>query len=127
MKALIFAAGKGERMRPLTEHTPKPLLPVRGKPLIAWHLEKLAALGVHDVVINTSWLAERFEPALRFHDFGERAILGSATLHARDVRERAKLVHEFLVRLERRFAAEGIELPTPGQLVAMPAARGRGA
>jgi MurNAc alpha-1-phosphate uridylyltransferase len=64
MKALIFAAGKGERMRPLTEHTPKPLLPVRGKPLIVWHLEKLAALGVREVVINTSWLADRFEPAL---------------------------------------------------------------
>ena len=64
MRALIFAAGKGERMRPLTEHTPKPLLAVRGKPLIAWHLEKLAAIGVRDVVVNTSWLAERFAPAL---------------------------------------------------------------
>ncbi|RXR08609.1 N-acetylmuramate alpha-1-phosphate uridylyltransferase MurU [Pseudoxanthomonas composti] len=64
MKALIFAAGLGERMRPLTDHTPKPLLEVGGKPLIAWHLEKLAALGVREVVVNTSWLAERFEPAL---------------------------------------------------------------
>ena len=64
MKALVFAAGKGERMRPLTTHTPKPLLPVRGKPLIAWHLEKLAAAGVRDVVVNTSWLAECFAPAL---------------------------------------------------------------
>ena len=63
-RALVFAAGKGERMRPLTEHTPKPLLAVRGKPLIAWHLEKLAALGVRDVVVNTSWLADRFAPAL---------------------------------------------------------------
>ncbi|PZO08630.1 MAG: mannose-1-phosphate guanylyltransferase [Lysobacteraceae bacterium] len=63
-RALVFAAGKGERMRPLTEHTPKPLLAVRGKPLIAWHLEKLAALGVLDVVVNTSWLADRFAPAL---------------------------------------------------------------
>ncbi|MFP3787135.1 NDP-sugar synthase, partial [Burkholderia sp. SIMBA_024] len=45
MKALVFAAGLGERMRPLTDHTPKPLLAVGGKPLIAWHLEKLAALG----------------------------------------------------------------------------------
>jgi MurNAc alpha-1-phosphate uridylyltransferase len=60
MKALIFAAGKGERMRPLTERTPKPLLIAGGKPLIAWHLEKLAALGVRDVVINTAWLAEQF-------------------------------------------------------------------
>ena len=62
--ALIFAAGLGERMRPLTEHTPKPLLLARGKPLIAWHLEKLAAIGVHYVVINTSHLAEQFPEIL---------------------------------------------------------------
>ena len=64
MKALVFAAGKGERMRPLTGHTPKPLLCVRGKPLVAWHLERLAAIGVRDVVVNTSWLADRFAPTL---------------------------------------------------------------
>ncbi|MEO7051077.1 MAG: N-acetylmuramate alpha-1-phosphate uridylyltransferase MurU [Rhodanobacter sp.] len=62
--ALIFAAGRGERMRPLTDHTPKPLLPVGGKPLIAWHLERLAAAGVHYVVINTSHLAEQFPDML---------------------------------------------------------------
>jgi len=64
MKALIFAAGLGERMRPLTDHTPKPLLKVGGKPLIVWHLEKLAALGIGDVVINTSWLAAQFPTTL---------------------------------------------------------------
>lgn len=64
MRALIFAAGKGERMRPLTESTPKPLLAVGGKPLIEWHLEKLAAAGIAEVVINIAWLADRFEPAL---------------------------------------------------------------
>ena len=64
MKALIFAAGLGERMRPLTDTTPKPLLQAGGKPLIAWHLEKLAALGIRDVVINTSWLAHRFPESL---------------------------------------------------------------
>ena len=48
MKALVFAAGKGERMRPLTEHTPKPLLKAGGKRLVEWHLEKLAAIGVTD-------------------------------------------------------------------------------
>lgn len=64
MRALILAAGLGERMRPLTERTPKPLLPAGGKPLIVWHLEKLAALGVHEVVVNTSWLAAQFPPAL---------------------------------------------------------------
>jgi MurNAc alpha-1-phosphate uridylyltransferase len=62
--ALIFAAGLGERMRPLTGHTPKPLLAAGGKPLIVWHLEKLAAAGVHYVVINTSHLAEQFPDAL---------------------------------------------------------------
>ncbi len=64
MKALIFAAGLGERMRPLTDHTPKPLLRVAGMPLIEWHLQRLAALGIRDVVINTSWLAAQFPEQL---------------------------------------------------------------
>ena len=64
MKALILAAGLGERMRPLTNTTPKPLLAVGGKPLIAWHLEKLASIGVRDVVVNTSWLAGQFPQVL---------------------------------------------------------------
>jgi MurNAc alpha-1-phosphate uridylyltransferase len=64
MKAFILAAGRGERMRPLTDHTPKPLLPVGGKPLITWHLERLAAAGVTDVVINHAHLGEKIEAAL---------------------------------------------------------------
>jgi MurNAc alpha-1-phosphate uridylyltransferase len=64
MKALILAAGLGERMRPLTNATPKPLLVAGGKPLIVWHLEKLAAIGVEDVVVNTSWLADQFRQQL---------------------------------------------------------------
>ncbi|GAB1596487.1 N-acetylmuramate alpha-1-phosphate uridylyltransferase MurU [Lysobacter claricitrinus] len=64
MKALVLAAGLGERMRPLTLTTPKPLLEVGGKPLVAWHLEKLAAMGVHEVIVNTSWLAPKFPDAL---------------------------------------------------------------
>ncbi|GAA5232465.1 nucleotidyltransferase family protein [Verticiella sediminum] len=64
MKAMILAAGRGERMRPLTDHTPKPLLDVRGKPLIVWHLERLARAGFHDVVINHAWLGGRIEAAL---------------------------------------------------------------
>ena len=63
-QALILAAGRGERMRPLTDQCPKPLLQVRGKPLIAWHLENLARAGVQDVVINTAWLEEQFAPTL---------------------------------------------------------------
>lgn len=64
LPALILAAGRGERMRPLTDTCPKPLLKVRGKPLIVWHLEALARDGVRDVVINTAYLEEQFEPAL---------------------------------------------------------------
>jgi N-acetyl-alpha-D-muramate 1-phosphate uridylyltransferase len=64
VKALILAAGRGDRMRPLTDHTPKPLLVVRGKPLIEWHLEALARAGVREVVINTAWLEQQFLAAL---------------------------------------------------------------
>src|SRR3989344_3870969 len=64
LPALILAAGRGERMRPLTDTCPKPLLKVQGKPLIVWHLEALARDGVRDVVINTAHLEEQFEPAL---------------------------------------------------------------
>ncbi|MCL1074237.1 N-acetylmuramate alpha-1-phosphate uridylyltransferase MurU [Shewanella dokdonensis] len=57
MRAMILAAGRGERLRPLTDTLPKPLVPVAGKPLIAYHLQHLAALGIHEVVINCAWLA----------------------------------------------------------------------
>ena len=71
MRAMILAAGRGERMRPLTDHTPKPLLPVAGKPLIQWHLEKLARAGISEVVINHAWLGEMIEHALGSgHQFG---------------------------------------------------------
>ena len=64
MKAMILAAGRGERMRPLTDHTPKPLLKVGGKSLISWHLERLAAAGFQDIVINHAHLGEQIESAL---------------------------------------------------------------
>ena len=64
MKAMILAAGRGERMRPLTDHTPKPLLPVAGKPLIVHHLEALRAAGIHELVINTGHLGEQLPMAL---------------------------------------------------------------
>jgi MurNAc alpha-1-phosphate uridylyltransferase len=63
-RALIFAAGRGERMRPLTDATPKPLLQAGGKRLIEWHLQSLARAGVREVVINTAHLAEQFPAAL---------------------------------------------------------------
>jgi MurNAc alpha-1-phosphate uridylyltransferase len=64
MKAMILAAGRGERMRPLTDSIPKPLLAVGGKPLIVWHLERLARAGLREIVINHSHLGERIVGAL---------------------------------------------------------------
>ena len=64
MKAMILAAGRGERMRPLTDHTPKPLLIAGGKPLIVWHIERLASAGFSDIVINHAHLGEMLEAAL---------------------------------------------------------------
>jgi MurNAc alpha-1-phosphate uridylyltransferase len=64
MKAMILAAGRGERMRPLTDRTPKPLLPVAGKPLVVWHLERLACAGFRDIVINHAHLGDQIEALL---------------------------------------------------------------
>jgi MurNAc alpha-1-phosphate uridylyltransferase len=64
MKAMILAAGLGTRMRPLTDHLPKPLLEVGGKPLIVWHIEALVRAGITDVVINAAWLGAKLEAAL---------------------------------------------------------------
>ena len=61
---MILAAGRGERMRPLTDHTPKPLLPVAGKPLIVWHLERLARAGLREIVINHAHLGDQIEALL---------------------------------------------------------------
>ena len=64
MKAMILAAGRGERMRPLTDSTPKPLLKVDGKMLIEYHLEKLKAANITEIVINHAWLGEKIEQTL---------------------------------------------------------------
>lgn len=61
---MIFAAGRGERMRPLTDTCPKPLLEAGGKPLIVWQIERLAAAGIRTIVINHAWLGARIEAAL---------------------------------------------------------------
>lgn len=79
MKAMILAAGRGERMRPLTDRTPKPLLPVAGRPLIVWHLERLAAAGFRDIVINHAHLGEQIE-----------ALLGSGDAWGLDIRYSAE-------------------------------------
>lgn len=82
MRALILAAGRGERMRPLTDHTPKPLLRVRGKPLIEWHIEALARGGVRHIVINTAWLEEQFPEQL-----GDGARFGVALHYSHEQRD----------------------------------------
>jgi MurNAc alpha-1-phosphate uridylyltransferase len=84
---MLLAAGRGERMRPLTDTLPKPLLEAGGRPLIAWHLERLAAAGFTTVVINHAWLGERIEQAL-----GDGAAFG----------------------LRIRYSAEGTALETAG-------------
>jgi len=66
-QAMILAAGRGERMRPLTDRCPKPLLEVRGKPLIEYHLDALAREGFRDVVVNTAWLGEQIEQRCGAH------------------------------------------------------------
>jgi N-acetyl-alpha-D-muramate 1-phosphate uridylyltransferase len=79
MKVMLLAAGRGERMRPLTDHTPKPLLEVGGQPLIAWHLQRLAAAGFRDVVINLSWLGEKIERCL-----GDGSAFGVSIRYSRE-------------------------------------------
>ena len=59
VKAMILAAGRGERMRPLTDELPKPLLPVAGKSLIERHVDSLVAAGFYDIVINHAWLGDK--------------------------------------------------------------------
>ncbi|MFT3664049.1 N-acetylmuramate alpha-1-phosphate uridylyltransferase MurU [Piscinibacter sp.] len=82
MKAIILAAGRGERMRPLTDACPKPLLPVRGRPLIEWHLAGLARGGVREVVVNTAWLEEQIVAAL-----GDGARFGLSIRYSREGRD----------------------------------------
>lgn len=93
MRAMILAAGRGERMRPLTDAMPKPLLSAGGKPLIQYHVESLAAAGVHDIVINLAWkgamlreaLGEgmRFGVRLHYTDEGDEALeTGGGVLNA---------------------------------------------
>jgi len=79
MKAMILAAGLGTRLRPLTDTVPKPLIEAGGKALIVWHIEKLAALGIHDIVINHAWLGDRLEQAL-----GDGSRLGVRIVYSRE-------------------------------------------
>lgn len=102
-RALVLAAGRGERMRPLTLATPKPLLPVGGRPLIEWHLDALARAGIEEVVVNVSHLRGRFAPtlgdgsrfglSLRYSDEGPEPLeTGGGMLHARPLLGEAPFV-----------------------------------
>ena len=77
---MILAAGRGERMRPLTDHTPKPLLAVGGKPLIVWHIERLRDAGFSHIVVNHAHLGQRIEAAL-----GNGAALGVSIEYSREI------------------------------------------
>ena len=79
MKAMILAAGRGERLRPLTDRIPKPLIEAGGKPLIGWHLERLAAAGCREVVINVSHLGEKIVARL-----GDGASYGLRIAYSRE-------------------------------------------
>ncbi|WP_154222015.1 N-acetylmuramate alpha-1-phosphate uridylyltransferase MurU [Marinicella rhabdoformis] len=74
MKAFILAAGKGERLRPLTLKTPKPLVKVKDKPLLQWHLEALRAAGISDIVINVSWLRNQIIDFVAQDQFADLSI-----------------------------------------------------
>jgi mannose-1-phosphate guanylyltransferase len=88
MKALILAAGLGTRLRPLTDTVPKTLVPIGGKPLLAYHLKQLSLYGITDVLINTHYLSEQVDafvaahkddfPGLTIHTAFEKNLLGSA-------------------------------------------------
>jgi MurNAc alpha-1-phosphate uridylyltransferase len=79
MKAMIFAAGRGERMRPLTDTTPKPLLKVRGRPLIVWHILNLVKAGITEIVINHAHLGDQIEQTL-----GDGSQFGARLLYSRE-------------------------------------------
>ncbi len=99
MRAMILAAGRGERMRPLTDTLPKPLLQVGGKPLIVWQIERLLSAGISDIVINHAWLGEVLVQTL-----------GSGS----DLAERWKIDNPHNVQLQLHYSAEVIALETAG-------------
>jgi len=92
MKAMILAAGRGERMRPLTDKTPKPLLEVNGQRLIEYHIHALAAAGIKEIVINTAWLGEqipeylgdgsRYGVSIQYSNEGEALETGGGIFNA---------------------------------------------
>ena len=105
--ALLLAAGRGERMRPLTDVHPKPLLPLRGKPLMQWAMEALLRGGVTQLVINTAWLGEQIP-----QHFGQQFVLSA---------EDAQAMHHDATCMHLRYSHEGLDfggaLETAGGIV----------
>lgn len=108
--AIILAAGRGERMRPLTDRCPKPLLQVRGKPLMQWPLEALARGGVRDVQVNTAWLGEQIATF-----FGDR--FDPSAAHAETDRVAAATGHAIRMHYSDEGRDFGGALETAGGIV----------
>lgn len=98
VSAMLLAAGRGERMRPLTDHTPKPLLAVQGKPLMQWHLEALARGGFDRVVVNTAWLGEQI---------AEKYPSVFSLQPAKNVREQLSNQEQFASSIHVQYSHEG--------------------
>jgi N-acetyl-alpha-D-muramate 1-phosphate uridylyltransferase len=109
MKAMILAAGRGERLRPLTDTTPKPLLQAGGKPLIAYHLEALARAGFGEIVVNLSWLGEQIRERL-----GDGAAYGVAIEYSEEPEalETAGGIVQALPLLGERFVVVNADIFT---------------
>ena len=116
MKAMILAAGRGERLRPLTDVTPKPLLEVRGKPLIVYHIEALASAGFTDVVINLSWLGEQIRARL-----GDGTQFGVSIEYSEEVQalETAGGIQQALPLLSERFIVVNADVFTDYDFAAL--------
>ena len=107
-QAMILAAGKGTHMRPLTLTTPKPLIPVAGKPLIVWHIERLCAAGVTDVVINVGYLGEQIKEYLTQTDIGVRLHISDESTLSEPLETAGGIRHAL---------AQGLLTPSPFVLV----------
>lgn len=118
MKAMILAAGRGERMRPLTDRCPKPLLQAGGKALIEYHIEALAAAGIEEIVINHAWLGEQIETTL---GSGERYGVALHYSHEATALETAGGIIQALPWLGEVFIALNADIWTDYPMTRLPA------